>query len=690
MSRSGRAARGIRTLAWASALAWGSLVACAAGADEYAEPPGGGSPETPRTAESLRQLLDRAEDVARRDPEGSREIALAALDGARSLELGAAEAEALNRVAVASIYLGDYSAAFEKLTESLRVAELANDLDGVANALNNLGIVYYYWGAWDRALDHYQQTLERRQAANDLEGVAAAYNNLGNVSEAAERYAEALEFYGQSLRLYRQLAEPAWEASTHNNIGLTHLRLGDLEIAREHFRQAHEIATETGDALALAFAESHLGLVYQQEKDFDRAQAAHQRSLELRQEIGDRQGVAISRHNLASLWADRGEGVRAIRELEAALALASDLDIPQLIRDSHLELSEVRAGLGDFQGALRDYQASKEADERLFSEASQRRLAEVRAHFELDKKDRQIEQLESRRATQRLVRLVLVVVSLLLFAIVVLLLSRFRLKTRAHQEIAIKNRALETAQAELERATRSEVAHLGRVASLGELTAAVAHELNQPLSAILTNAQVAETLLTDPAAPAEEVEGAVGDIVLASRRAWELLRHLRKLARKGEVEPEVLDLRHVLREVEGLLSTESRLQDVDFELEQPDGPVQVAADSIHLQQVILNLVQNGLRAAGQGEVVEPEPAWVRVRTVARGGRAVLEVEDSGNGASDEVLEKMFDPFFTTADEGMGMGLAISRRLIQAHGGQAWVRRSLEGGLVVGFDLPLVS
>ena len=653
------------------------VMACPLGA----QPPG---VEVPATLEELDTLLGRIKELERNEPGRALQLSGPAIESARSLGSKSHEMKALNRRGIAHLYLAEYTEAFGSITESARLAEQLGDARGIADATNNLGVLYYLWGAWAKALEHYQRALELKRELGDDDGIALAYNNLGAVSQAAQQWQEALEYYQRSLPIYRRLGNAVQESSSHNNIGLAYLSLDDFATAGEHFRQALEIAERVGDRTGTALAETHLGLLHQEEGRFDQAWQAHERSLQIRREIADRQGEAVCLHNLGALSKDQGRPQEAVAYLEAALELAQQLDVAQLVRDTYLKLSETRESMGDLEGALADYRSYKDVEDRLFDELSRQKLAEARAVFELDKKDRRIEQLEARRARQRLLRWVLVIVSLLLFSIVVLLLSRYRLKVRVNGEMQEKNRQLEQAQAELERASQAEVAHLSRVASLGELTASVAHELNQPLAAILANAQVAETLLEHQDVRDEELQGAVHDIVLASRRTWELLRHLRKLAKPGELEPELLDLKTVLREVESLLAAEARRHHVHFQLDLPDRALPVAADAVHLQQVVLNLVQNAIRAA---TAQENDPR-VGIEAAHEQDSVVVLVRDSGPGAEPDVLARMFEPFFTTSEDGMGMGLAICRRLVQAHGGQIWAEPRAGGGLTVGFRLPV--
>jgi C4-dicarboxylate-specific signal transduction histidine kinase len=274
----------------------------------------------------------------------------------------------------------------------------------------------------------------------------------------------------------------------------------------------------------------------------------------------------------------------------------------------------------------------------------------------------------------------------LLAAVVILLWSRYRIQTRAARVIAGKNRELEKAHDELERASRAEIAHLARVTSLGEMTAAVAHELNQPLAAILTNAQLAAASIPADADDAEELEATVSDITLGARRAWELLRNLRNLARRGEFDRRPLDLREVLGQAVEIARAEARLSEVTISLDQPDRELLVDGDPVLLQQVVLNLLQNSIAVTAELE----DDRLPKLVTVIAGWSETwirVSVEDVGEPVSDDVLTNLFRPFFSTRENGLGMGLAITKRLVEAHDGRIWARRGGERGLVVTFELP---
>lgn len=631
-------------------------------------------------AAQVEALLAEARALETSDPAAAQPVAARALEVAEELADPGILAKAQLRLGVAFYLRADYPRAYELYTRSLKNSQDAGSDSGVADAVNNLGILHYLWGDWQVALELYQRSLEIRRRSGDRQGMAVAYNNLGNVSYAAQHYGEALDYYLQSQALYRDIGDERYSCSSHNNVGLVHLKLGERAKARESFEQGLAIARTRQDRTGIATSEDHLGMLDEEAGDFPAARAAFGRAIALRRELGDRQGLALSLTNLASVFGKEKNFAAAERHLAEALELARQLAIPELERDA-LELrSRLRAAEGSFESALTDIQAAKELQEKIFSEKSGRQLAATRALFELERKDHEIEGLKKEKSLQRIATVALVMASLLLLSFVLLLWSRNRLQAQ-------KNQALEAAQRVAADAARAELAHLARVAGLGEMAAAVAHELNQPLAAIITNSQMAASLLEHRSPDIGELAEVVEDITLGARRAWELLRHLRELARKGEIRKEPVEMGALLEETLTIAGAEARLRQVALELERPPGPLWVEGDRVHLQQILLNLVQNGIDAAA-GEAPEHRRLTLEMRSAG----PVVEVAatDLGKPVAGEVLERMFEPFYTTKFDGLGLGLAICKRLIEALGGELWVRRNPQRGLTVGFRLQALA
>jgi PAS domain S-box-containing protein len=231
---------------------------------------------------------------------------------------------------------------------------------------------------------------------------------------------------------------------------------------------------------------------------------------------------------------------------------------------------------------------------------------------------------------------------------------------------------------------RRELAHASRLTLVGELTASIAHEINQPLGAILSNADAAEMLLESSSPDLEQVRDILGDIRKDNLRASEVIRRLRALLRNREMEIRTVDLNDVTSEAVQLMRAESRRRRVTVVSEPADDLPLVRGDRVHLQQVLLNLVVNGMEAmAGL-----PGERRLTVRTgVNEHGSAEVAVSDTGPGIRPDLLPRLFDPFFSTKKEGMGLGLSIVRSLVQAHGGRIWAENNTGGGATFRFTLP---
>jgi PAS domain S-box-containing protein len=235
------------------------------------------------------------------------------------------------------------------------------------------------------------------------------------------------------------------------------------------------------------------------------------------------------------------------------------------------------------------------------------------------------------------------------------------------------------------RERRKEVTHLTRVASLGELSGALAHELNQPLTAILSNAQAAQRMLAQKVIDLPEVREILQDIVVDDNRASEVIRRLRVLFKKGDAQLQPLDVNEVTAEVLELAHSELVTHRVTGNYRMtPDLPP-VRADRIQLQQVLLNLVVNACEAMGS---TDPQARMLGVSTnLHDDGRVNIEIADRGNGLPPEAMDRVFEPFYTTKANGLGLGLSISRSIIAAHGGRLWARNNGDLGATFVVELP---
>lgn len=235
---------------------------------------------------------------------------------------------------------------------------------------------------------------------------------------------------------------------------------------------------------------------------------------------------------------------------------------------------------------------------------------------------------------------------------------------------------------------RQEIAHVGRVSTMGQLASALAHEINQPLGAILRNAEAAEMFLQSTSPDLEEVRAILADIRSDNGRATTVIGRMRRLLKRNELDAELLDVNELVGDVAALVRSDARARRVSLDVSVSRDLLQTRGDRAHLQQVLLNLIINGMDAAGTADVIDR-----RVGVKARlddSNLIEVAVSDTGPGVPDAIRTNVFEPFFTTKSNGMGMGLAISNSIIAAHGGRLWIDPDDGAGATFRFTLPVAE
>jgi two-component system sensor kinase FixL len=234
---------------------------------------------------------------------------------------------------------------------------------------------------------------------------------------------------------------------------------------------------------------------------------------------------------------------------------------------------------------------------------------------------------------------------------------------------------------------QGELARLSRLSELGEMASTLAHELNQPLSAIANYVQGCVRIAAGlPGEQAKMLTGALHEAARQALRAGDIIRHLREFVTRGDTERQMHDIKNLIEEAGALALIGSRERGIRTKFDFIAGHGQVVVDRIQIQQVLTNLIRNGMEAMRDSATRE-----LTIRTLSGAdGMLTVEVADTGPGIADDIAAHLFQPFVTTKAGGMGIGLSISRRIIQAHGGDLVVRRNETGGATFSFTLPTLQ
>jgi PAS domain S-box-containing protein len=233
---------------------------------------------------------------------------------------------------------------------------------------------------------------------------------------------------------------------------------------------------------------------------------------------------------------------------------------------------------------------------------------------------------------------------------------------------------------------REEYLHIARVAAIGELAASLAHELKQPLAAIRSNAQAAQRFLTGEKPDLDEFHAILTDIIKDNRRADEVIGRLRTLMRKEKLQITKLNINELIQELFPLIHSYEIMRDISLEFEPDDRLPFVVADRVQLQQVILNLLLNSSEALMD---VSGDMRKITIQVSQKDTHNItVAIKDNGPGIDEQNIDHLFEPFYTTKKEGLGMGLAISRSIIEAHRGSLWAENNSDNGVTFYFTLPV--
>jgi two-component system, LuxR family, sensor kinase FixL len=231
---------------------------------------------------------------------------------------------------------------------------------------------------------------------------------------------------------------------------------------------------------------------------------------------------------------------------------------------------------------------------------------------------------------------------------------------------------------------RNELAHAARVATLGELTASIAHEVNQPLAGIVTNGEACLRWLGRATPDLAEVESAVKRMIGDGRRASDVIKRLRALARKSDTDKTPLNVNEVIEDAISIVQREMARTDVTVRMVLASGLPEIIGDRVQLQQVAINMVVNAIQAMSG---VSHRPRELTIWTRSEQDEVIVDVEDVGPGIAIETESQLFNAFFTTKEQGMGMGLSICRTIIEAHCGRLWFSKNPAFGVTFHFAVP---
>ena len=634
-------------------------------------------PAAPTPDEAVRARVDALLEEARAGVNENLPHALALAEEALALSVEAGytrgRAYSLGYSGYAHYMLSDLATALQMLVESLGLLEEIGDVEGQAQVLGGLGSVHTSLGNYERALDcaHralkiFRDTGNRQEEAWCLYGIGSGYLAVGD-------HEQALRYQQESLEIFEAAGDAVGRARALNGIGTVYQALGRYEEACSYHLRSLELFRAADNRMGEARALNDLGCICQTQGRADEAIRYHEASLELREQVGNRQAQSTSLINLGLSYLRQGDVARALDVLHQAREIAEIVGAKPRLYQAHEALAQAYEEAGDVAHAYEHFKAFHRIRDEVFSEEASVKLSNLHVSHEVEKARQEAE--------------------------------IFRLKNTALKE---QNERLEQVLREL-RAMQDQLLQSEKMASLGRLTAGIAHEIKNPLNFVNNFAQLAVELIDEiveeteeaPDLPASAVHDRLDDLQVTAqkvvehgRRADRIVQSMLLHARGSGGDRRVVDVAEMLREYVNLAYHGMRASvpgfNVTIEQDYEEELGEVALVPQEIGRVLLNLLNNAFYAVHVKKAAQNGYApHVAVRARRAGASVEIRIEDNGPGIPAALKDRIFEPFFTTkpAGEGTGLGLSLSYDIVvQGHGGTMAVES--DGSLGATFVLTL--
>ena len=613
--------------------------------------------------------------------------------------------DAQKNIALAYNIKNEYSRALMQLAEAMQTGRNCDYPKGVARIYHNTGIVYSNIGNYPQALENYFTALKIREELKDTLGISSTINGIGAVYFVQGKFDDALQQYRRALQLAEAIHFASGSETAYANIGEAYFRKGNFAEARVNLLKALTINETTGNKEVKAFSSSILGSIFLKEKKYTEAAEAYIKTKQYGIEIGSREYEIRSSIGLSKIYLEQNNLSEALKYSSEALQLAQQIGHNELLRDGNELLSAVYEKQGKGMQALFHQKEFKRYADSINNQQTEQRTLNLSADYEYSKKELLIRsEFEQKNIRQNWI-IFSAFAALLTALVVVFLIFRSRQKEkrsnlllqRKNAEIDAQKTTLEKALTDLKSA-QQQLIQAEKMASLGELTAGIAHEIQNPLNFVNNFSDVSKELVEEMNEEIEkgnyeeaktislDIKNNLEKILHHGKRADGIVKGMLQHSRSGSGVKEPTDINVLAEEYIRLAFHGLRAKDKSFnaKYETQFDPVIPKATVIpqEIGRAFLNILTNAFYAVNEKKkesTAAYEPT-VTISTKHEGNFVGIHIKDNGNGIPNKIIDKVFQPFFTTkpTGEGTGLGLSLSYEIItKAHGGELKVN-TVEG------------
>jgi signal transduction histidine kinase len=563
----------------------------------------------------------------------------------------------------------------------------SNELEATVN--NFLGIIQRNVGNHAMALEYFFNAQRIAQAHQDMENLAYAYNNIGDIQNLEGNYGQALKYEMQGLLIFEEIGDSLGVSYCCHQIALAYANMYEFFEALEYHRRAMNIRTLLGNRAGVAYSLISIGQTYLSLGNHTASLEHLEDSREIFAELGDSFGLSLSLHNTGLYYKLTGQTDEAIRYLSEALTLGKETGSQIRVRNAARELSEIYADQLNYQEAYQMHILFKESYDSLYREENVVKITQLVLQNEFEQRELlQLAEIDK----QKQVRNYLILSIGLVVILVIVLLNRFFIKRKANIVLEKQKSELNQTLDHLTQA-QTQLVQSEKMASLGQVTAGVAHELNNPLNFISSSVKPLRRNMEDLIAILEKYDGVIREKKLGNAfseaeqykqtvdyayllketkdllegmnegasRSQHIVKGLRTFSRLDENEFKGVNIHEGIDSTLLLLS--NKLKD-RITVHKTYGTIpQVEGLPGKLNQVFMNILTNGIMAIkGEGDIF--------IETERRDDKVRIRIKDTGEGMTIDILEHIFEPFFTTrpVGQGTGLGLSITYSIIEEHHG----------------------
>ncbi len=603
--------------------------------------------------------------------------------------------DANNDIGIIYYEQGKYDSALKIFFHALLMREELKDSSGIASVTSNIGLVFHDQGNYEEALKQYYSAVKIDYARNNRQGIADTYLNIADIYFNENNYSKAIETYQTSLDFQQKLGDKFGMAESYSGLGKCYQNRNDLKKAMEYYEKALALYEKIDIKLGIAGSQSRMGTIYQKLGDYEKAFKEFSIALKINEEVGDKKEIIFSHVNLGNIFTLMNKPESAFTELNLALSLAEKAGLKSAIQESYQGLSKVFAVKKDFHKAYDYYLKFTAIKDTLLNAERSKQLAQLQTQYESQKKDQQILLLNSKNMLQQsenkkqtLLRNSFIAGFILIALVALLLLNRYRIKQRSEK-------ALEQAYHHLQQ-TQQQLVQSEKMASLGQLTAGVAHEINNPINFVSANvnplkrnfAELVDLIKNKKEISSDELSYTIDEthqliagIEEGSRRTAEIVKGLRNFSHIDEEEMKKTNINEGIEST--LMLLRNKLTHSNIELIKSLGNLtEIEGYPGQLNQVFINMITNAIDAIGKN-------GKITIATSNENDQVKISIRDTGSGMNEETKKKIFDPFFTTKDvgKGTGLGLSISYGIIEKHNGTIMVNSEEQKGTEFIITLP---